>query len=144
MTLRPALLLVIGFAAGALGHIALARAQARPPVSEAVTAAPDDYRVELENEYVRVVRVTYPGRAKGAMHAHNAPGAAIVTLTDQDARVTGQDGSTREIHYKAGQVRWAVATPGKDLSTYSAHSEENLRDQPFEILRIEPKTAVCR
>lgn len=144
MTLRTVLLLVIGAAAGALGQIALARAQARPPIPEAVTASPDEYRVELENEYVRVVRVKYPAHARGAMHAHNAPGAAIVTLTDQDARVTGQDGSTREIHYKAGQVRWALATPGKDLSTYSAHSEENLRDQPFEILRFEPKPATCR
>jgi hypothetical protein len=144
MAFRTPLVLAAGIVAGAIGHMALTRAQTRQAVPEAVSAAPGEYTVDMENEYVRVVRVKYPARAKGAMHVHNAPGAAIVTLTDQDARVTGQDGSTRDIHYKAGQVRWAVATPGKDLSTYSAHSEENLRDQPFEILRIEPKITQCR
>jgi hypothetical protein len=31
-------------------------------------------------------------------------------------------------------VRWAVSTPGKDRSTFSAHAEDNLADQPLEIL----------
>jgi quercetin dioxygenase-like cupin family protein len=133
-------LVVLGFGAGMAAHAVLARAQTRPAIADGPAAAPDKYRVELENEYVRVVRVTYPAHASGAMHAHPAPGAVIVALTDQTARVEGQDGSTREIHAKAGEVRWAAATPGKDLSTFSAHAEENLADRPFEILRIEPKT----
>ena len=144
MRCRTAFVLAGGMAIGAAGHLALVRAQSRAVVPEALAAAPNEYHLEMENEYVRVVRVKYPARAKGAMHAHAAPGGVIVTLTDEDARVTGQDGSTRELHYKAGEGRWAVATPGKDRSTYSAHSEENLRDQPFELIRIEPKVAACR
>lgn len=141
MTLRTLGLLTLGFCAGAASHIALARAQSR---ADAPIAVPDMYKLDLENEFVRVVRVRYPAHSSGAMHTHPAPGALIVPLTDQDARVTGQDGSMREIHVKAGQVRWAIATPGKDLSTFSAHAEDNLADRPFEILRIEPKVAACR
>ena len=144
MTLKTIGLLTLGFAAGATAHVALARAQSRAAIAEATVAAPDKYTIDFENEYVRVVRVRYPPHSSGAMHAHPVPGALIVPLTDQDARVKGQDGSTREIHVKAGEVRWAVATPGKDLTTFSAHAEDNLADRPFEILRIEPKIAACR
>jgi len=144
MTARAIGLAALGFCAGAAAHAALARAQSRPAIAEATVADPGNYRVEMENEFVRVVRVKYAAHASGRMHAHPAPGALIVPLTDQDVRVTGPDGSTREVHAKAGQPRWAAATPGKDLSTYSAHKEDNLADRPFEILRIEPKPAVCR
>jgi hypothetical protein len=144
MTLRTRGLLALGFGVGAASHIALARAQSRAAIADAPIAAPEMYKVDLENEFVRVVRVRYPARSSGAMHAHPAPGALIVPLTDEDARVRGQDGSMREIHVKAGEVRWAVATPGKDLSTFSAHAEDNLADRPFELLRIEPKVAACR
>jgi hypothetical protein len=144
MTLRTLGLLTLGFCAGAVLHIGIARAQSGAASPDAPLAVPNMYSVDLENEFVRVVRVRYPAHSSGAMHSHPAPGALIVPLTDQDARVKGQDGSTREIHVKAGQVRWADATPGKDLSTFSAHAEDNLADRPFEILRIEPKVAACR
>jgi len=144
MALRTLGLLALGSLFGTVSHIALARAQSPAASADAPLALPDMYKVELENEFVRVVRVRYPAHSSGAMHSHPAPGALIVPLTDQDARVKGQDGSTREIHVQAGQVRWAVATPGKDLSTFSAHAEDNLADGPFEILRIEPKVAACR
>src|SRR5262249_6250508 len=132
MTPKTMGLVSLGFCAGIAAHAALTQAQARPAVADGTIAARDKYHVVMENEYVRVVRVTYPAHSSGTMHAHPAPGALIVPLTDQDARVTGQDGSTREIHVKAGEVRWAVATPGKDLSTFSAHAEDNLADRPFE------------
>ena len=137
-------LLTLGFCAGLSAQAAYSRAQTRAAIADAPLADPQNYRVEMENEYVRVVRVKYAAHSKGLMHAHPSPGALIVPLTDQDVRVTGPDGSTREVHARAGQPRWAVATPGKDLSTYSAHAEDNLADRPFEILRIEPKPAACR
>jgi len=144
MLFGNAMLLAAGAMAGALGHAALARAQAPAPVPDALIAAPNEYHLEFENEYVRVMRITYAAHQKAAMHAHTAPGGVIVTLTDQDARVAGPDGSTRELHFKAGQARWSVATPGADRSSYSAHAEENLGDGPFELIRIDPKVAACR
>jgi hypothetical protein len=142
--LKAALLVAAGACVGAAGQMVYARAQSPPPVPDALVAAPGEYHLEFENEYVRVTRIRYAPHQKGAMHSHQAPGGVIVTLTDEDARVTGADGSMRELHYKAGQPRWAIATPGKDLSTYSAHSEENLADRPFELIRVDPKVVACR
>ena len=78
MTLRTLGLLTLGFCAGAASHIALARAQSRAASVDALLAVPDMYRVELENEFVRVVRVRYPARSSGAIHTHPAPSALIV------------------------------------------------------------------
>jgi hypothetical protein len=78
MTLRTLGLLTLGFCAGAASHIALARAQSRAASADAPRAVPDMYRVELENEFVRVVRVRYPACSSGAIHTHPAPGALIV------------------------------------------------------------------
>jgi len=143
MRLPTTLTIVIAFSGGALAHAALVGAQA-PAAADAVTAAPQQYHVEFENEYVRVTRISYGPRAHAPLHSHRAPGGVIVALTDQDARVTGPDGSTRELHYKAGQARWAAATPGADQSSFSAHAEENLSDRPFELLRIDPKVPVAK
>jgi hypothetical protein len=142
MTVRTALVLIIGVVAGAFGHKAFAAMQTPQAVPDALVAAPSEYHLEFENEYVRVLRITYPPHHKAAMHTHLAPGGVIVALTDQDARVTGPDGSTRELHFKAGQARWAMATPGADRSSFSAHAEENLGDKPFELIRIDPKIRV--
>ena len=144
MRFRTTAALTIGVCVGSIGHIVFARVQSPSPVPDALTAAPRQYHLEFENEYVRVTRIRYAAHEKAPLHSHAAPGGVIVTLTDQDARVTGLDGSTRELHYKAGEPRWAAATPGKDQSTYSAHAEENLGDRPFELIRIDPKIAACR
>jgi hypothetical protein len=144
MTLRSALLVMFGVCVGASAHGAAAYMQSRATIPDALSAAPKNYHLEFENDYVRVTRITYAAHEKAPLHAHTAPGGVIVTLTDQDARVTGPDGSTRELHFKAGQPRWSVATPGKDQSSFSAHSEENLGDRPFELIRIDPKVAACR
>src|SRR5262249_10117363 len=144
MRFSPATAVIVGVVVGAIAHIAFARVQSPPVAPDALTAAPGQYHLEFENEFVRVTRIKYAAHEKAPLHSHAAPGGVIVTLTDQDARVTGQDGSTRELHYKAGQPRWAAATPGKDRSSYSAHAEENLGDRPFELIRIDPKIATCR
>jgi len=139
MKLRTGIVAIVAFVAGASAHVLTARGQAPTAVADALVAAPDEYHLEFENEFVRVMRITYAAHHKAPMHAHTAPGGVIVTLTDQDARVTGPDGSTRELHYKAGQ-----APSGKDRSSFSAHAEENLGDRPFEIIRIDPKIGSCR
>src|SRR6059058_2885700 len=86
MALRTLGLLTLGFCAGAASHVALARAQSRAAIADAPLAVPELYKVDLENEFVRIVRVRYPAHSSGAMHSHPAPGALIVPLTDQDAR----------------------------------------------------------
>jgi hypothetical protein len=137
--LRSVLLLLAGFAGGILATNTIAWSRQRATIPDAVIASPDHYKVEFENEFVRVIRVKLGPHEKAVMHQHPGPGAVIVRLTDQDARLTAPDGTSRELHYKTGSAMWSVSTPGADLTTQSAHAEENLSDKPFEQIRIEPK-----
>ena len=91
---------------------------------------------EFENEFVMVIRVKIGFHTRMVMHQHPAPGAVIVTVRNQDALITAPDGTSREVHYKAGQFRWVVSTPGVDRSSQSANQGENLSDEPFESIRI--------
>ncbi len=111
-----------------------------PPFSggklDATVVDPQHYHVELENEYVRVIRVSIGPREKLLMHTHPATGAVLVHLTDQTMRLTLSDGTIRDSNYAAKQVRWVA--PGM------AHQDENLSDAPLRFIRIELKLAVDR
>ena len=101
--------------------------------TDAVIVDPERYRVEFENDLVRVIRVKTGPREKLGMHKHPETFAVIVYLTDQNMQQTLADGGKRENHYKSGQVRYGP----KD----QAHADENLSDQPFELIRVELKHA---
>ena len=45
-------------------------------------AAPDSYKLQLENEHVKVLRVRYAANAKVPVHDHSRGPAAYVYLTD--------------------------------------------------------------
>ena len=95
---------------------------------DAVTADPQHYTVEVENEQVRVLRVRYGPREKSPTHSH--PALVAVFLTDVRAGFSYPDGTTEEIPGQAGQ---AVAMPA------TTHVTENLSDQPFEVILVEQK-----
>ena len=66
---------------------------AGPALAEnAVVADPDHYKVELENDSVRVVRVKYGPGEKSVMHDHDD--YVVVYLTDAKGKFTMPDGST--------------------------------------------------
>jgi quercetin dioxygenase-like cupin family protein len=90
---------------------------------------PKHYKLEFENEQVRVLRIIYGPHEKSVMH-HHADGQ-IVYLTDIDARSTMQNGNSQEEHVKAGATSWGTA---------ETHKIENLSDKPFEAILIELKT----
>ena len=86
------------------------------------------YKVEFENDSVRVLRVTYPAHDKSVMHHH--PGSVAVFLTDGQSRFTFPGGKTQDSPVKAGSVRWADA---------GEHLPENIGDKPFELILVELK-----
>ena len=105
-----------------------------PDALDAPKIDPRHYQVDLENEFVRVLRVNIGPHEKLARHTHPPTGAILVQLTDQNLRLTQSDGTARLSKYPAKKVRWVE--PG------AAHQDENLSDQPLRFIRIELKLAV--
>jgi hypothetical protein len=81
-----------------------------------VSVDPQHYKVELENEFVRVLRVHYGAHEKGQTHEHFL-NRVVVYLNDQPGA-------------KADDVRVAGA---------SKHAEENASDQPADRIAVELK-----
>jgi quercetin dioxygenase-like cupin family protein len=93
-----------------------------------VTLNPEHYKVEVENERIRAIRISYAPGDKSEMHSH--PASVAVLLTDADVRYTYPDGSTEVIHGNAGDVMWLPPT---------THQPENVGDNRFELIEIEMK-----
>ena len=110
--------------AGIVFLAATAIAAAQDPVSLS-----PDYTVEMDNAWVRVLRVKHPAHAKVSMHDH--PAAVAVFLTDVHEKIRGADGQVRNLDRKAGEVAYNRALK---------HSEENVADQPVETIVVELKT----
>jgi quercetin dioxygenase-like cupin family protein len=69
---------------------------------------PKHYKVEMENEQVRVVRVRIPAGETAPMH-HQARKRVVVYITDADFEQTTSDGKTVQSRQKAGDVIWSEA-----------------------------------
>ena len=95
---------------------------------DAVKADPAHYKVESENDQVRVLRVHYGPHEKSVMHSH--PASVAVFLTDANVRFTDPSGKTQDLSGKAGQT---TSSPAQ------VHNPENLADTPFEAIVIELK-----
>jgi quercetin dioxygenase-like cupin family protein len=94
-----------------------------------VKVDPKDYKVELENSQVRVVRVKIGAHQQVPLHEH-VLNRVVVYLTDQKGSMTTPDGNTEIAQHKAGEVSWGGPTK---------HREENLQDGPFEAVVVEFK-----
>lgn len=95
---------------------------------DAVEVDPDHYKVEFENDKVRVLRITYGPGEESVMHSH--PESVGVFLTDGIGKFTFPDGSTQDVEFTAGQVIWMAEV---------THQPENPGEESFEVLQIEMK-----
>jgi ketosteroid isomerase-like protein/quercetin dioxygenase-like cupin family protein len=95
---------------------------------DAVQADARHYSVALENDHVRVVRIRYGPRERSPLHSH--PAGVYVFLTDGRARFTDASGRAQDAVLAARNVGW---------SDGDRHAVENLTDQPFELVLVEPK-----
>jgi hypothetical protein len=102
-----------------------------------LTTLPGSYKVQFENDQVRVVRVHYAAGAKLADHTHPAGTTIYVYLNDSEGVVfKHSSGSSRAVTrppVKAGAVR--IATGPEEH-----HTAENSASSPSEFLRIWLKT----
>jgi quercetin dioxygenase-like cupin family protein len=112
---------VLAYSAGAL-------AQTHARKADPVKVDSKHYKVEFENDKVRVLRVSYGPGETSVMHYN--PDAVIVSLTGDKTRMSTPDGKSREDSTKAGGVIWAPA--GRRLP-------QNVSDQRDEVIIIELK-----
>ena len=96
---------------------------------DAVKVDPQHYKVELENDQVRVLRISYGPGEKSVMHEH--PANVAVFLTDGQVKFTLPDGKSEELPAKAGTTAWGAG---------QKHLPENIGDKPFELILVELKS----
>jgi quercetin dioxygenase-like cupin family protein len=114
---------------GAIVYGVAARGQsASAGKADPVKVDPKHYKVEFENDRVRVLRITYGPGEKSVMHYH--PDGVVVYLTDANTRMTFPDGKTHDYPGKSGQASWTVA---------GAHLPQNIGDKKFEAILVELK-----
>lgn len=99
--------------------------------------APAAYKLDFENEYVKVMRVHYAARAKVPEHDHTEFSAAYVYLNDAGPVIF------KHIGLNYGAVTRAAVKAGS-FRLYRAvketHAVENPGDTPSDFLRVEFKT----
>ena len=98
---------------------------------------PDSYKVELDNAYVRVVRVHYDAGAKLPAHTHPGGTTAYVYLNDSDGivyrHVGGMSSVINRAPVKAGAMRLSTGMEER-------HEVENTSTTPSDFLRIQLKS----
>ena len=122
-SLRIAATLIL---AGVIGPGVAAHAQTAK--ADPVKVDPKHYKVEFENESVRVLRISYGPGEKSVMHNH--PNAVAVYLTDGMTRMSTPDGKSQEMPGKAGGAIWTPA---------GTHLPQNVGSKPFEVILVELK-----
>ncbi len=86
------------------------------------------YKVEFENDRVRVLRVSYDAGDKSVMHYN--PDSVIVSLTGDKTRMTTPDGKSREASARPGEVIWSPA---------GSRLPQNVSDKRDEVIIVELK-----
>lgn len=96
--------------------------------------APKNYRLEFENDWVRVSRVRYEPGDKIAVHDHPSFPTVYIYVTDGGEIQFGHQEfyALRRKPVKAGQIRF-------NRGNRETHSTEYFGDQPSEYLRVELK-----
>jgi quercetin dioxygenase-like cupin family protein len=107
-----------------------------PDSLDAVAAAPQNHKVVLENERVRVLEVTVRPGEKEPLHMHRMPSVMYVMAEDniRDYDAEGKllyDSSTDNARLKSPYTIW--------MEPQAPHRVENLSKKPVRLLRVELK-----
>ena len=100
----------------------------QPTAADPVKVDPKHYKVEFENDRIRVLRVKYEPGEKSVMHSH--PETVAVFLNDAHAKFTYPDGQSEDINASAGSVQ--------HLDAFT-HLPESTGKAPFEVVLVELK-----
>jgi hypothetical protein len=114
----------------ALGPAPVAWAQ------DPLTILPGSYRLDFENEWVRVVHVRYEAHAKLPAHDHPKLPTAFVYLNDSGPVLFKHIGLSYGVIGRPATVAGAVRLA---RAVQEVHEVENPGDSPSEFLRVELK-----
>ena len=106
-------------------------APATAPQVDALTASPDNFRLVLENDRVRVLEYTLLPGQKDRRHTH--PRRVAHVIAGGTLRVHFPDGRHLDFDEKAGSTEWGNPAP--------LHDTENIGTTPIKILLVEVKDA---
>ncbi len=95
---------------------------------DAVSVAPDLYKVLFENDRVRVLETRYGPGVKSAMHSH--PDVVVVAVTPLKAKFTLADGHTVDMEMQTGE---AAFVDGQE------HTVENTGTSDLHAILVELK-----
>jgi len=96
--------------------------------SDPVAVDSNSWKIETENELVRVLRYRGDPRVKGVLHGHGAH--VVVFLTNAKTLLPQPDGKSVVAVRKAGEV---ISVPAGE------HAPENLLDEQVEVIVVERK-----
>ena len=114
---------------GILAGLYLSSALSQDRKLDPTVVSPDIYETVLENDSVRVIRVTAFNESRPGMHSH--PDRVVINLNDCVWLSTSEDGSQEEEAYSSGAVSWeAAVTHGGQV---------NLVRETCELLEVEIK-----
>jgi quercetin dioxygenase-like cupin family protein len=97
---------------------------------DAVKVAPKVYRVVLENDAVRVLRVSLPPGGKTPLHSH--PDNMVIALDAAKVRFAGADGKSQDAE---------MATETASYHPAETHTGENIGKTAADAIVVEFKTA---
>jgi quercetin dioxygenase-like cupin family protein len=95
---------------------------------DAVSVAPNLYKVMFENHRVRVLETRYGPGVKSDMHSH--PDHLAVALTPAKAKFTLADGQTVDIDFQVGEPVFVES---------QEHAVENTGASEFHVILVELK-----
>lgn len=126
-----------------IGWIPLCQAQGAKPAAgnpvvtnptvaaDLLIADPVHYKLELENQWVRVIHESMPPHEGVKFHTHPDPGGVVVLLTNQNLRQETPDGKVKILTDGfPGRITWAAGR---------THRGDNLMDTNYEYIEVEPK-----
>jgi hypothetical protein len=99
------------------------------PAREPLKADPRHYKMEIDNNQVRVLRVHLKPGEKTALHEEVFE-RLVVPLTAARLKVVDSGGNAKAVTYKRAELQWLA--PGEE-------ADENTGGQPYEALIVEFK-----
>ena len=102
----------------------------KPPPDAPLDSAAADDRIQIDNDFVRVIRAIVPQHEKSPVDEHPF-NRVIVYLDKSRLEVRYQDGHVEKQHFSAGQAVWSPAT--------GAGGIENTGSEPIRVVEIDLK-----